>query len=125
MSRPMRKLGTEIHHHMAISNASLRQPILTRQYMALASFPGFATTKSLFYDHELWYRDDSLRLYFDKFNLVLATEFVQVVIAPLFTPHACFHLQMLKDYIAHAHQRLRCVAREPTVGIAVLAGYRP
>ena len=99
MSRPMRKLGTEIHHHMAISNASLRQPILTRQYMALASFPGFATTKSLFYDHELWYRDDALRLYFDKFNLVLATEFVQVVIAPLFTPHACFHLQMLKDYI--------------------------
>ena len=99
MSRPLRKLGTEIQHHMAISNASLRQPILTRQYMALASFPGFATTKSLFYDHELWYRDDDLRRYFDKFNLVLSTELVQVVIAPLFTPHACFHLQMLKDYI--------------------------
>jgi hypothetical protein len=79
----MRKLGSNIHHGMMISFASMRQPILTRQYMALASFPGFHTTKSLFYDHELWYRDEPLRPYFNKFNLVLATPLVQVVIAPL------------------------------------------
>ena len=83
MSRPMRKLGNDIQHHMMITHASVRQPILTRQYMALASFPGFKTTNSLFYGHELWYRDEPLRPYFNKFNLVLATPLVQVVIAPL------------------------------------------
>ena len=99
MSRPMRKLGNDIQHHMMITHASVRQPILTRQYMALASFPGFKTTNSLFYGHELWYRDEPLRPYFDKFNLVLSTDYVQVVIAPLFGLHACFHLQMLMDYM--------------------------
>ena len=99
MSIPMRQLSKDMIHHMQISFATMRQPILTRQYMALAAFPGFYTSKSLFYAHEFWYRDEPLRPYFEKFNLVMSTDFAQVVLAPLFGVHACFHLQMLDAYV--------------------------
>ncbi len=105
MSGPMQKLGIDIQHNMMVTHASVRQPILTRQYMALASFPGFQTTNDLFYGHELWYQEELLRPYFDKFNLVLSTDYVQVVIAPLFGLHACFHLQMLMDYMMPSYDQ--------------------
>jgi hypothetical protein len=84
---------------MTVSYATMRQPILTRQYMALAEFPGFHTSLSLFFAHEFWYREEPLRPYFNRFNLVLSTEHVQIVLAPLFGVHACFHLQMIHDYV--------------------------
>ena len=98
MSLQMQKFGTELNFHMAGAYAALRQPILTRQYLGLAEFPGVATATSLFYAHEFWYGETLLRPYFSKFDLVLSTERVQVVLAPLFGVHACFHLQMLQDY---------------------------
>jgi hypothetical protein len=98
MDAPTQRLGTNLHHYMAVSYATMRQPVLTRQYMALAEFPGVHTSPSLFFGHEFWFREDPLRLYFDRFNLAWSTEHVQVVLAPLFGVHACFHLQMLHDY---------------------------
>jgi hypothetical protein len=111
MTRPMRKLSNDMIHHMTISFASWRQPILTRQYKALASFPGFQTTKSLFYDHEFWY--------FAKFNLVLSTDLVQIVLGPLFGVHACFHLQMLHEYFMSSSgsdlvRESNCIWQHPT-----------
>ncbi len=86
-------------NYMADAYAEMRQPILTRQYMGLAEFPGVATATSLFYDHEFWYSETLLRPYFSKFQLVMLTEHVQVVLAPLFGIHACFYLQMIHDYV--------------------------
>jgi hypothetical protein len=99
MSIPMQKFGADMTDYMADAYAEMRQPILTRQYMGLAEFPGVATATSLFYDHEFWYSETLLRPYFSKFQLVMFTEHVQVVLAPLFGIHACFHLQMLHDYV--------------------------
>ena len=98
MSVEMQKFGTELTVHMAGAYAALRQPILTRQYLGLVEFPGVATATSLFYAHDFWYGETLLRPYFSKFHLVLSTERVQVVLAPLFGVRACFHLQMLHDY---------------------------
>ena len=43
MSLQMQKFGTELNFHMAGAYAALRQPILTRQYLGLAEFPGVVT----------------------------------------------------------------------------------
>jgi hypothetical protein len=99
MSVPMQKFGSDMTLYMAGAYAAIRQPILTRQYMGLAELPGVATATSLFYGHDFWYGETLLRPYFAKFNLVLSTERVQVVLAPLFGMHACFHLQMIRDYV--------------------------
>jgi hypothetical protein len=99
MSIEMQQFGTDMTVHMAGAYAALRQPILTRQYLGLVEFPGVATSKSLFYAHEFWYGEQHLRPYFSKFDVLLSTDRVQVVLAPLFHVHACFHLQMLQDYV--------------------------
>jgi hypothetical protein len=81
MSIPIQKFGSDMTLYMAEAYVEMRQPILTRQYMGLAEFPGVVTATSLFYDHELWYGETLLRSYFSKFNLVMSTEHVQVVLA--------------------------------------------
>jgi hypothetical protein len=98
MSIEMQQFGTDMTVHMAGAYAALRQPVLTRQYLGLPEFPGVATTTSLFYAHEIWYGEQHLRPYFSKFDVLLSTPRVQVVLGPLFRLHACFHLQMLHDY---------------------------
>jgi hypothetical protein len=98
MSIEMQQFGMDMTVHMAGAYVALRQSVLTRKYLGLVEFPGVVTTTSLFYAHEFWYGEPHLRPYFSKFDVLLSTERVQVVLAPLFRLHACFHLQMLHDY---------------------------
>ncbi len=94
------EFGKDLHYHMKWNVAEKRQRILTDQYLEVATFPGHASSNTIFFSNEFWYEQDEgeVASYFDKFGIKWSTEFVEVGLGRLFNTRHCFHLQMLTDY---------------------------